>query len=287
MDRYFGATPKRTKPLRSSARCDPTLCSRVAGLETMQGEPPERDPDDLPHRGRGHPAAVRVLTHPVADAGRLERAAHHVVEVDPAHHPPVQLDHVRPGGGTVQSRPDELTLPALGEVRLVTDRIPRRQKPARGRPGRLVWTLGWLTAALLALDFAGAVADRFGLLGTAGASWGSWDAFVGYTARLLPFVPDSLVGVAAISATAGEITLAIWLLSGWQRRWAGKAAAGLLTVYLPAMGFAIGITEVARFALPIQIGGALLVSAVPSRRPGESPSAEVSHQYTSQQRLPG
>ncbi|MEV6488667.1 hypothetical protein AB0M20_08530 [Actinoplanes sp. NPDC051633] len=143
---------------------------------------------------------------------------------------------------------------------------------ARGRPRRLVRMLGRLAAVLLALDFAGAVADRFGLFGTEGASWGSWDAFVSYTGRLLPFVPDSLVGVAAASATAGEIALAIWLVSGRQRRWAGKAAAGLLTVYLVAMGLAIGLTEVARFALPIQIGGALLVSAIPARR--SAPAAD-------------
>jgi len=130
----------------------------------------------------------------------------------------------------------------------------------------LKFKLGWLTTALLALDFAVAVADRLGLLGSAGASWGSWDAFVDYTARMLPFVPAPLVEATAFSATAGEVALAVWLLSGWQRRWAGKAAAGLLAVYLLAMGFAFGPAEVARFALPIQIGGALLVSAVPSRR---------------------
>jgi hypothetical protein len=168
-----------------------------------------------------------------------------------------------------QARPGVITLTLIGAIVLLAASVVA----ARGRPGRLVWALAWLTAVLLALDFAGAVADRFGLFGTVGASWGTWDAFVAYTARLLPFVPDSLVGAAAASATAGEVVLAIWLLSGWQRRWAGKAAAGLLAVYLVAMGFAIGLTEVARFALPIQIGGALLVSAAPSRRSGPHPEA--------------
>jgi hypothetical protein len=119
---------------------------------------------------------------------------------------------------------------------------------------------------LLALDFAGAVADRFGLSGATAASWGSWDAFVAYTARLLPLLPGSLVAAAAISATAGEVLLAAWLLSGWKPRWAGRAAAGLLAFYLLAMGLAIGPAEVARFALPLLIGGALLVSALAERR---------------------
>jgi len=160
-----------------------------------------------------------------------------------------------------RSRPGPVTVTLIAAVLLLTAAVVA----ARGRPRRSVWVLGWLTTALLALDFAGAVADRLGLLGSAAASWGSWDAFVDYTARMLPFVPEPLVEATAFSATAGEVALAVWLLSGWQRRWAGKAAAGLLAVYLLAMGFAFGPAEVARFALPIQIGGALLVSAVPSR----------------------
>jgi hypothetical protein len=166
-----------------------------------------------------------------------------------------------------RTRPTLITVLVIAATVLLASAVVA----ARGRPRRLVWALGWLTAALLALDFAGAVADRFGLYGT---HWGSWDAFVAYTARLLPFVPDSLVGAAAASATAGEMVLAVWLLSGWQRRWAGKAAAGLLALYLLAMGFAIGLTEVAHFALPLQIGGALLVSAVPARH-SDPPTANA------------
>ncbi|MBU2663768.1 hypothetical protein KOI35_09635 [Actinoplanes bogorensis] len=130
-----------------------------------------------------------------------------------------------------------------------------------------------VVAVLLALDFAGAVADRLGWPGAVGTAWRSWDAFTAYTGTLLPFVPDSLVGTAAVSATVGEIGLAVWLLSGWRRRWAGIAAAVLLTVYLVAMGVAFGSDEVAHFALPLQIGGALLVSAgasVKADRPGSA-----------------
>lgn len=135
---------------------------------------------------------------------------------------------------------------------------------------RRVALVARLTAVLLALDFAAAVADRLGL---AGSVWGSWDAFEAYTARLLPFLPASLVGPAAISATLGEAALAIWLASGWRRAWAGRAAAGLLTAYLIAMGLSFGGAEVARFAFPLQIGGALLVAAVPAGRSGR-PTAE-------------
>ena len=48
---------------------------------------------------------------------------------------------------------------------------------------------GWVAAMLLAVEFAGAVADRFGAFGPPGhalVSWGDWSAFLDYTARLLP-----------------------------------------------------------------------------------------------------
>ncbi len=140
------------------------------------------------------------------------------------------------------------------------------------------WAAGWVVAVLFAADFAGAVADRFGAFGppgTAGVSWGSWTAFVDYTRVLLHGVPEPLAVVAAAGATAAEVTLAVALLTGWQRRWVGKAAAGLLTVYLVAMASSVGWGEVARYALPIEIGGALMLTVCPGRRPGATPAASV------------
>lgn len=143
---------------------------------------------------------------------------------------------------------------------------------------RVGWGTGWLVAWLLGLDFAGAVADRFGMFGppgTDGVSWGSWPAFLGYTARLLPGLDAGLVAAAAVAATGLEITLAALLISGWQRRWVGKASAGLLLVYLVAMAAALGIDAVATYAMPTLIGGALLVSAAPVRWPRPVRRAEV------------
>jgi hypothetical protein len=50
------------------------------------------------------------------------------------------------------------------------------------------------------------------------------------------------------------------------RRWVGKAAAGLLAVYLVAMASSVGWGDVARYAVPVEIGAALLVSACPAVR---------------------
>lgn len=134
-----------------------------------------------------------------------------------------------------------------------------------GRP-RLVWAMGWIGAVALALDFGGAVADRFGVFGPAGApgvSWGNWAAFTDYTAALLPALFRPVAPACAVLATGIEVGLAAALLVGWRRRWAGKVAAGLLAVYLVAMGSSLGWAAVAHYALPVLIGGALLISTCP------------------------
>ncbi|MDT7573692.1 MAG: hypothetical protein QOH17_25 [Pseudonocardiales bacterium] len=136
---------------------------------------------------------------------------------------------------------------------------------------------GRVVAVLLAAQFAGAVADRFGAFGPPGApgvSWGSWRAFVDYTGLLLHGAPRAAVVGGAALATVLEVALAVALLSGWQRRWIGKATAGLLFCYLVAMAASVGWGEVARYGLPFQVGGALLVT-VSGRARGAGQSADV------------
>jgi hypothetical protein len=145
--------------------------------------------------------------------------------------------------------------------------------PQSGATARLL--AGWAMAVLLAVDFGGAVADRFGAFGPPGApgvSWGSWAAFVDYTRVLLHGAPEPLAVAAAVGATAAEVALAVALVTGWQRRWVGKAAAGLLTIYLVTMAASVGWDDVAAYALPLLIGAALLVTVCPSRRPAPEPT---------------
>jgi hypothetical protein len=83
----------------------------------------------------------------------------------------------------------------------------------------LRWLATWLLRVALACSFLSAVADRFGLwgpFGAAGVAWGDFDRFTAYTARLLWFLPPSLVGTAAILATGAELNLACGLLVGWR-----------------------------------------------------------------------
>lgn len=134
------------------------------------------------------------------------------------------------------------------------------------RPARL---LGRLVGVLLGASLLGAVADRLGLLGdpgTPGVSWGSWPAFVDYTARMLPDALDGAAQAAAVAATAVEVVLGVLVACGWQRRWVGKACAGLFAAYLVLMLTGVGAEETLRYGVPTLIGGALLVSATPDRR---------------------
>jgi hypothetical protein len=126
--------------------------------------------------------------------------------------------------------------------------------------------LGWVATVALGLDFLAAVADRFGLLGGPGSPgvwWGIWAAFVSNVTAMLHGVGGWVAAALAVGATAAEVVLGIALLTGWQRRWVGKAAAGLLGAYLVLMWTSVGVAEVARFALPVLVGGALLASATP------------------------
>ena len=61
---------------------------------------------------------------------------------------------------------------------------------------QLRWLAVWLLRVALAFSFLSAVADRFGLwgpFGVAGVAWGDFERFTAYTARLLWFLPPSLV----------------------------------------------------------------------------------------------
>src|SRR5262249_28351268 len=102
----------------------------------------------------------------------------------------------------------------------------------------------WLVRVALAFVFLSAVADRFGLwgqFGVGGVAWGDFERFTAYTARLLWFLPPSLVSPAAILATAAEVILAVGLLVGWRLHWWAFAAAALLLGFALALTGALGV----------------------------------------------
>jgi hypothetical protein len=123
------------------------------------------------------------------------------------------------------------------------------------------WWLARIAAVTVGVLLLGAVADRFGLLGTPGdpgVSWGDWSHFRSETAELVPWSP--LVQPAAVAATAAELLLGALLLTGrWHRR-TGEAAAGLFLVYLVTMIPGMGASSVLEYGVPVLIGGCLLAS---------------------------
>lgn len=155
-------------------------------------------------------------------------------------------------------------------------------------PPRVRWWCARLAGGLIGVDFCGAIADRFGLLGgpgQSGVSWGSWQGFVEYTATLVPWLGAPQVW--AVATTAAEAVLGALLLAGCWWRWVGKATAGLLFVYTVSMSATVGLAAMLGYAVPLLLGGALLASARGARpvaalaaprraadRPGE-PTAEV------------
>jgi len=129
--------------------------------------------------------------------------------------------------------------------------------------------LRWLATSLLrlalAISFLSAVADRFGLwgqFGTAGVAWGDFERFTAYTARLLWFLPPSLVGSAGILATGAELILAGGLLVGWRLHWWAFAAAALLLSFALTMSCALGVKAPLDYSVWTAAGAAFLLGVV-------------------------
>jgi uncharacterized membrane protein YphA (DoxX/SURF4 family) len=66
----------------------------------------------------------------------------------------------------------------------------------------------------LAAAYLSSVASRFGLWGE-GMGWGNFQNFLDYTAKLNPFLPDSLIPLVGWTATVAEILFAVLLIVGF------------------------------------------------------------------------
>lgn len=117
----------------------------------------------------------------------------------------------------------------------------------------------------LACSFLSAVADRFGLWGAAGSpsvAWGNFDAFLAYTALLLPFLPAAMIPFVGWVATVTEIVLAIGLLSGRYLRWFAWASALLLLTFALAMTVTLGLEPAFSYSVWTAAAAALLLAGV-------------------------
>jgi hypothetical protein len=134
----------------------------------------------------------------------------------------------------------------------------------------LRWLAVWLLRVALAFSFLSAVADRFGLWGQfgSGVAWGDFGRFTAYTARLLWFLPPSLVWPAAILATAAEVVVAGGLLVGWRLHWWAFAAAALLLSITLAMTGALGVKTPIDYSVWTAAAAAFLLGVVALREHG-------------------
>jgi hypothetical protein len=135
----------------------------------------------------------------------------------------------------------------------------------------LRWLATWTVRVALAVSFLSAVADRFGLWGPFGAArvaWGDFERFTAYTARLLWFLPPSLVAPAAILATGAELILAGGLLVGWRLHWWAFAAAALLLSFALTMSCALGVKAPLDYSVWTAAAAALLLGVVAIRERG-------------------
>jgi hypothetical protein len=109
--------------------------------------------------------------------------------------------------------------------------------------GKMRWLAGVLRA-VIGLEFALSVADRFGLLGAPGkgVSWGDFSHFVAYTHQVNAFLPASFAPLLAVLATVCETTFGIGLIVGIRIPYIARAAAVLLCLFGSAM-IASGLIE--------------------------------------------
>ncbi len=128
----------------------------------------------------------------------------------------------------------------------------------------------WLNAGLrilVGLTFLGSVADRFGLLGAAGAagvSWGDFDHFIAYTRSVNAFLPASWASTLAVVATIGESILGAMLIIGLRTRLAAVGAALLLLVFGSAMVVSLGIGAQFDYAVAVLAAGSWFLATVDS-----------------------
>jgi len=114
----------------------------------------------------------------------------------------------------------------------------------------------------LGISFLSAVADRFGLWGNYGqpnVSWGDYEQFVIYTAKLNWFVPAAMIPALAIISTAAEILFGLLLVVGWKTRITALLSGVLLTTFALAMTISLGVKAPLNFSVFSAAGGALLL----------------------------
>ena len=90
----------------------------------------------------------------------------------------------------------------------------------------------------IGLPYLWLVADRLGWLGANGqphVGWGDWTHFMKYATQTMSFLPDFVIPIFAITATALEFTFGCLLIFGCFTRFAAIGSGILSLIFAIAM----------------------------------------------------
>lgn len=117
----------------------------------------------------------------------------------------------------------------------------------------------------LAAGFLSPVADRFGLWGPPGAplvTWGNFDNFLAYTARLNPWFPPGWIPAVGWTATICEAAFGTALLLGYRTRLAALLSGLLTLAFAAGMAFGLNIRAPLDYSVfAVSAGSFLLAEA--------------------------
>lgn len=116
----------------------------------------------------------------------------------------------------------------------------------------------------LGTTFLVEVADRFGLLGSAGG-WKTFANFTAYTAKVNSFMPPATIPFLAWAATAGETYFGVMLLLGWWPRSTAIGSAALLALFGTAMAVSFGFKSPLDYSVFSASAAALLLAGAAGR----------------------
>jgi uncharacterized membrane protein YphA (DoxX/SURF4 family) len=114
-------------------------------------------------------------------------------------------------------------------------------------------------------SFISAVADRFGIWGPSGDSgivWGNWNNFLEYSNSINSWLPSSAGNFLALSATALEIILPLFLLTGYKTKYAAGAAGILLMMFAISLTISFGIKATLDYSVLTGIAACFLISSI-------------------------
>ncbi|RYG01244.1 MAG: DoxX family protein, partial [Chitinophagaceae bacterium] len=120
----------------------------------------------------------------------------------------------------------------------------------------------WFLRIALSVTLLSAVADRFGWWSKSLAVWGNWENFLAYTQTLMPFVPNSLIGMMGSLATLLEVVFAIGLLLNFKTSLIAKCTGALLLIFGLSMAFAINIKAPLDYSVFVASAGAFALSVI-------------------------